>query len=414
MNPTPSMESIGLPPFSDLKDRDEIIKTYQDRMLQFTASEIQELASETYKQAGTICWSPEEFLASEHYAANSHIGLYEIHHRPNPTQKPSWWPDSTSPTLKTTAARPLAGLKVVDLTRVIAGPSMSKGLAELGASVMRIVAPHITDYAIMHCDLNWGKWNSTLDLRTEEGRASLRALIADADVVVSGYRPGVLDKYGFSADDIFAICADRDRGLIYARENCYGWRGPWAHRSGWQQISDACCGVSVGFGRAMGLADDEPVTPVFPNSDYCTGIVGVTSILDAIIRRSEVGGSFLVDLALNYYSAWLVKSVGEYPADVWDELWSQNGRRVFRCTDDMRQTLPVMFGALAKQNPPVVFKDEYFEVRKAENLGISIRTPKPILQFPQGKVELGFNVGTRTNGIDKPVWPEDLATEVVV
>ncbi|TVY21168.1 Succinyl-CoA--D-citramalate CoA-transferase [Lachnellula arida] len=145
---------------------------------------------------------------------------------------------------------------------------------------MRVTAPHQPDLSALHPDLNWGKWNSSLDLRKPEDRQLLKALVLEADVVVTGYRPGVLEKYGFGVKDIVDICSEREKGIIVAQENCYGWHGPWAGRSGWQQISDASwnallmgcltCGVSMEFGRAMG--HDAPVTPVFPNSDYWYGI----------------------------------------------------------------------------------------------------------------------------------------------
>jgi crotonobetainyl-CoA:carnitine CoA-transferase CaiB-like acyl-CoA transferase len=135
--------------------------------------------------------------------------------------------------------RPLAGLKVLDITRVIAAPSITRGLAEMGASVMRVTASHLVDFSSLHCDLNWGKWNTCLDLRKTEDREKMRKLILDADVVVEGYRPGVLDKWGLGKDNVLKICEGRNRGVIYVRENCYGWNGPWSYRSGWQQISDA-------------------------------------------------------------------------------------------------------------------------------------------------------------------------------
>ncbi len=86
----------------------------------------------------------------------------------------------------------------------------------------------------------------------------------------------------------------------------------------------------------MGLENGEPVTPVFPNSDYMTGIAGTVAILTALLRRAAKGGSYKVDLALNYYNQWLVESVGEYPSQVWDDLWSRNGRKVFRCVEMLR------------------------------------------------------------------------------
>lgn len=218
----------------------------------------------------------------------------------------------------------------MDLTRIIAAPAVTRGLAELGASIMRVTSPNLVDMNNLHIDLSWGKWSCSLDLKTEEGRQTLRELIRDADVVLQGYRPGVLDKYGFSQEAIIDLVKDRERGIISVRENCYGWNGPWSYRTGWQQISDACVGISARFGTAMGLKDNEAVTPVFPNSDYMTGIAGVAAILGALMRQAEEGGSYKIDIALNYYNQWLADSVGEYPEVVWQDVWARNGKEVFR------------------------------------------------------------------------------------
>lgn len=290
MNPDPTQDSVGLSHFKDVASVEESWEPYVEKLAQIDSDEMQRLASDVHKQAGTICWTTEEFKNSEHGKANAHVGLYEIHPVVNEKQPPCWWSEIP----ETSAQRPLAGLKVVDLTRVIAAPAVTRGLAELGASVMRITASHITDMSILHCDLSWGKWNAHLDFRKEEDREKLRALVREADVVVQGYRPGVLDKYGFSFDGLLELTKDREQGLIVVRENCYGWHGPWSYRSGWQQISDANCGVSMEFGRAMG--NDEPVTPVFPNSDFCTGTAGVVAVLNAILRRGAEGGSYKVDV----------------------------------------------------------------------------------------------------------------------
>ena len=241
MNPDPSLESIGLPQDLEAKSKEESWEAFKEKLAQIDSQEMQRLASDVYKQAGTICWTKEEYAASEHGKANSHVGLWELHSHPNPNQKPGWWPDSALTGVK----RPLAGLKVLDLTRVIAAPSITRGLAEMGASVMRVTAPHLVDFSSLHCDLNWGKWNTCLDLRKAEDREKMRELVLDADVVVEGYRPGVLDKWGLGKENILKICEGRERGVIYARENCYGWSGPWSYRSGWQQISDAVSASSI-------------------------------------------------------------------------------------------------------------------------------------------------------------------------
>jgi hypothetical protein len=165
------------------------------------------------------------------------------------------------------------------------------------------------------------------------------------------------------------------------------------------------------FGRAIG--NDEPVTPVFPNSDYCTGVAGASGILAALIRRAENGGSYSVDGALNYYSQWLVNSCGTYPDAIWQDVWSRNGRQVFRHYHNMLYTLPQYMKMLQLNSSKTVMRPEFFENRDAKNIGKKIRTVKPVSQFIGGKVELGFNVGTRTNGVDQPRWPKDLSVEVV-
>ena len=94
----------------------------------------------------------------------------------------------------------------------------------------------------------------------------------------------------------------------------------------------------MGFGRAMG--NDEPVTPVLPNSDYCTGVAGSCAVLQALVLQAQKGGSYLIDTALNYYNRWLAERVGEYPKDVWEDVWARNGRQVFRHYHSMNYLLP--------------------------------------------------------------------------
>lgn len=235
MNAAPTIASLSLPPNIAAASFEEAFEPYMNAVAQLNSDELQNIATNKFHQAGTICYSVDDYNNSEHGKANEHIGLFEIHHHMNSKQKASWWPSSPVSSVK----RPLAGLKIVDLTRVIAAPAVSRELAELGASVMRITSPEITDMSALHLDLNHGKWNACLDLKSEGDREKLRELIRGADIFLQGYRPHVLDKYGFGEQDILDLCKDRDRGIIYARENCYGWNGPWKDRSGWQQISDA-------------------------------------------------------------------------------------------------------------------------------------------------------------------------------
>lgn len=216
---------------------DSAVEKIQSVVSKIDSAHLDELMNEQYRQAGTVAWSSDEYFASEHGQRSGKAGLYEIIKDADSKQPASWWPENES--LPSSPARPLAGLKVIDLTRIIAAPSITRGLAELGASVMRVMSPHITDMSPLHHDLNWGKWNAYLHLKDEKDKEKLRKLIVEADVIVDGYRPGVMERLGFGRQAIFDLVKNRDRGIIHVRENCYGWHGPWNHRSGWQQISDA-------------------------------------------------------------------------------------------------------------------------------------------------------------------------------
>ncbi|KAL4869736.1 hypothetical protein BDV12DRAFT_184890 [Aspergillus spectabilis] len=406
MNANPSLTALDLPLKYDATSMADAVNLIQDRVSNFDSQELDVLMNERFRQAGTICWTTDEFKNTEHGKANANIGLYEITHVQNESQKPAWWDSAPD----TGVSRPLAGLKVVDLTRVIAGPSISRGLAEQGASIMRVTGPGVLDAYPLHADLNWGKWNCSIDLKTEQGKEQLRQLIREADVVLDGYRPGVMERLGFGREAILELVKDRPFGLIYVRENCYGWHGPWQGRSGWQQISDAVCGVSYQYGRATG--HDEPVTPIFPNSDYCTGIAGLCGVLDALIRRAELGGSFYIDTALNYYSQWLVNSVGEYPAEVWD-VWQRHNRLSFRHYDNMPVMIPNVMKSLFVNSAAQLFQPHFFEVRYSGAVDRHFKAVRPVLTFPGNEVRLQFNVGTRSNGHDAARWPEDLRQEVI-
>ncbi|TLD14458.1 hypothetical protein PspLS_11222 [Pyricularia sp. CBS 133598] len=385
LDPEPMLDALGLPKAMECETANASRQPFQEAVGRLTANEMQTLVDKC-RQAGTTCLTKEEYMSSQHGQANAHIGLFEIISHPNVTQPRTWWPGGGD------ARRPLAGLKVVELSRVIAAPVIGRSLAEFGASVMRITARHLPDTSGLHLDTNHGKWNACLDLRQEEDREALRELIYDADVFIQGYRPGVFDKYGFGEQHVLDLCRNRkDRGgIIYVAENCYGWHGPWVDRPGWQQISDASCGTSYEFGRALGR--DEPVTPIFPNSDYSTGVAGFAGVLTALLRRAEEGGSFTVRVALNYYSRWLLSSVGGYPQHVWEDLRRRSGVPQFEHHQSMEQTIPIVFPWLLRCG--IITKPDFYTEYYAKNLGKTVRIVAPVLRYPGGEVEPGFQSGT--------------------
>jgi crotonobetainyl-CoA:carnitine CoA-transferase CaiB-like acyl-CoA transferase len=172
------------------------------------------------------------------------------------TSTPIKAPRKAWPTVNTSGYRPLAGIKVLDFSRVIAAPVASKILAALGADVIKVSYTGNPEIDILLVDMSTGKRDVDINLKTDAGKETFKNLVKDADILVDGFRPGALAKLGFDSSSLRSI----NPSLIYMRENCYGFKGPLAYRSGWQQISDCLVGISWLQGRFLGL--DEPVVPL--------------------------------------------------------------------------------------------------------------------------------------------------------
>lgn len=137
--------------------------------------------------------------------------------------------------------RPLSGIKVLELCRIIAGPTITRILGEYGADVLKITSPNLSDVPFFQVDGNMGKHAADLDLKTPEGREAFEQLLAEVDVVVDGYRPGALERLGYGVEAMKELAQRRGRGIVYVNENCFGYVGEWSDRPGWQQIAD-CVG----------------------------------------------------------------------------------------------------------------------------------------------------------------------------
>ncbi|EFY92601.1 CAIB/BAIF family protein [Metarhizium acridum CQMa 102] len=224
MNASATMGMVGVEE-QDVT-REEAIKIFGDKVAQYDAAYLEKTANEELRQAGVTCLSPEEFFASEHGKIMADEPLW--------TMTPVPAPQSTWPLQKSDKFKPLEGIRVIDFSRVIAAPVISKVLAVLGAEVIKVSSKNLPDVIVTWIDLSAGKKDANIDLKSEEGKNAFRRLVAGADVLIDGYRPSVLDKLGFNSESLRKI----NQKLVYVRENCYGFKGPLAYRSGWQQISD--------------------------------------------------------------------------------------------------------------------------------------------------------------------------------
>ena len=184
--------------------------------------------------------------------------------------------------------RPLSGIRALDLTRILAGPVAARSLAEHGADVLMVTAPHLPQTPEHVRDTSHGKRSCFLDLAQPDQAARLKSLVGSADVFSQGYRPGALRTLGFGAEEL----AQLRPGLIYLSINCYGSGGPFADRAGWEQVAQTVTGICRDNGR------DRPALIHAAACDWTTGYLGAYGVLLALARRAREGGSYHVRVSL--------------------------------------------------------------------------------------------------------------------
>jgi crotonobetainyl-CoA:carnitine CoA-transferase CaiB-like acyl-CoA transferase len=253
--------------------------------------------------------------------------------------------------------RPLAGLRVLDLTRVLAGPVATRALAAYGATVLRIDPPDWDEPAVVP-EMTLGKRTARLDARTRPGRSALLDLLATADVLVSGYRREALGSLGLGPDERRGIRP----GLVDVSLTAYGWTGPWADRRGFDSLVQMSAGIAERGMRWAGA--DRPVPLPVQALDQATGWLMAAAAVAGLRNRLRDGRGTVARLSLARTGAALA-AAGEGTRDVHPP-----------------ETLP----------------------------GSRIRTPwgdaemtRPPLEIPG--VPFRFDAGPAPLGADPPVWP---------
>ena len=199
-------------------------------------------------------------------------------------------------------SRPLSGVRVLDLTRVLAGPTCARTLAEHGADVLKITGPHLPSIGSQEFDTGHGKLSAHLDLREEKDLETLRELIRQADVFSQGYRPGTLAGRGLAPKNLAGLRPD----IVYVSLSAFGRVGPWASRRGFDTVVQTVSGITARQGELFPGA--EPGPQFYPVSaiDYLTGYLMAFGTLLALARRVREGGSWLVRISLAQTGSWLV------------------------------------------------------------------------------------------------------------
>ena len=195
--------------------------------------------------------------------------------------------------------RPLSGVRVLDLTRVIAGPVCGRTLAAHGAEVMLVTAAHLPQMGALVIDSGRGKLSTFIDLRDAAGRETLNGLLRDADIFVQGFRPGAVANTGFGPEQAAAVRP----GIIYVSLSAYGHEGPWAGRRGFDSLVQNANGINDAEAAAAGAAQPKPLP--CQALDHGAGYLMAFGAMTALARRVTEGGSWHVRVSLAQTGHWI-------------------------------------------------------------------------------------------------------------
>lgn len=264
-------------------ERDEV----QAALLQWDGEAFETAA---YAAGGVVALmrSYDEWSATPHARELARLPLISIEKIGEAAPKP--WPAGD---------RPLAGLRVLDLSRVIAGPVAGRTLAAHGADVLLISGPDLPDIPWLTIDTGRGKLTSFVELRSEQGQAVMRGLVAQADILSQGYRPQAIARLGFSPQDAARI----NPGIVYVTLSAYGHAGPWAERRGFDSLVQTTTGFNHAEGQAAGV--DGPKELPAQMLDHATGYFMAFGAMMAKARQAREGGSWHVRVSLAQTGRWL-------------------------------------------------------------------------------------------------------------
>lgn len=279
-----TLRLLGLDP-----DRDHHADAIAAAVGRWTATDLED-ALAAAGLCGTIVRTPVEWDAHPAGRAVGSLGVFRIRRIGDADPLPH------DPLAAVERARPLHGVRVLDLTRVLAGPSCGRTLAAHGARVLRVDGPSRPDIELFVTETSHGKRLAELDLADDAGRARFDALAAGAHVVVQGYRPGALARRGLDP----ATLARRRPGIVVADISCYGPEGPFADRPGWEQLAQATSGLA-----ALQGSPERPQLVPAAACDYTTGSIATWGVAEALRRQMTEGGSWHVEASLCQTAAWL-------------------------------------------------------------------------------------------------------------
>ncbi|KAK6362933.1 hypothetical protein TWF730_000384 [Orbilia blumenaviensis] len=276
-----ALEILGLP--TDCTDKSIIA----DAVKRFKALELEGIAHERgaviYALRTPLEWSLEE--------QSRHLPPFPIIIR-----KIGDAPAGLPPNLKNKTPKScLSGLRVAEISRVLAGPICGRTLAAHGADVLWIHGPHLPSLPGLDIDTSRGKRSTFIDLRNEKGTEKLKGLLSTADVLIQSFRPGTLASKGFSPGAVASLAPD---GIIYASLNAFGESGPWKGRRGFDSMVQLCTGVNASEAEYFNQEGEKFKKWPCQALDHTAGYFLAIGILAALHRRIVEGGSWEVHVSL--------------------------------------------------------------------------------------------------------------------
>jgi crotonobetainyl-CoA:carnitine CoA-transferase CaiB-like acyl-CoA transferase len=323
------------------------------KIAQWRGEELETALAEAQMCAGMVR-SNEEWAVHEQGKAVAALPLFEITRIGDSPPEPL--PDGD---------RPLAGIRALELTRIIAGPVCGKTLAGHGATVMRIAGPHLPFDELLVTDTGMGKLSAHLDLRETADRDKLMTLVKQADVFSQGYRPGAIAGHGFTPEAL----AKARPGIVCVDLCSYSHKGPWRARRGYDSLNQTVSGIAH-----EGGGGEKPVHLPAQALDHISGFLGAFGAMIALARRAREGGSWHVRVSLAQTGHW-IKSLGRLDADIDGYATPDPG---FDDIRDLTMERDSAFGHLVHVVPPITMSE----------------TP---MRWDRPPVPLGT---------DAPAWPE--------
>jgi crotonobetainyl-CoA:carnitine CoA-transferase CaiB-like acyl-CoA transferase len=305
-----------------------------------------------YAAGGVVAMmrSHDEWLALPHARALAELPLISIEKIGYAAPRP--WPAGD---------RPIAGVRVLDLSRVIAGPVAGRTLAAHGADVLLISSPNLPAIPWLTIDNGRGKLTSFVDLKTEQGRDTMRGLLAQADIFSQGYRPSSIAALGLSPEEAAKISP----GIVYVSLSAYGHAGSfadsWSQRRGFDSLVQAATGFNHAEGKAAGVEGPKELPAQM--LDHATGYMMAFGAMMAKARQSREGGSWHVRVSLAQTGRWLW-NLGRVPDGF--KIEDLKGETVKLFTEDV----PSGFGPLRSvRHSAVLSQTPAFWARPAMPLG---------------------------------------------